>query len=290
MSGRNRSSARSKIVPWGWPLAPAKRHRRAVLLTSGAGTAVIGDEALPFHAPCLAWLPWKVGNTLKIKAGSVGYQMAVGDEILVDAIGNNSESVDLRYLADRSIIVSLEDEPEMVSDAEQVFDLIVRELHRPRNGSWTMMLAQVRTILVFLWRLSGVEELAIRSQGEPPRILQRFRQLVEMHFRDRWAIKNYAHAIDISHDRLHDICRRELGKTPLQLVHERTLHEAQLRLERSALSVDQVATSLGFTDVSHFSRFFKSKVGLPPATYRDKVVAKVKEGDLTSESSYADWP
>ncbi|GAB4355733.1 MAG: helix-turn-helix domain-containing protein [Gammaproteobacteria bacterium] len=274
----------------GIAFGPAQRHRRAVLLTSGKGLVATPDGDVPFLAPCLAWLPWQAGSSLKIKAGSTGFQMAVGDEVLVGAIGNDSESVNLRYLADRNIIAPLDEEPEIMADAEHAFDLVVRELHRPRNGAWTMVLAQVRTLLVFLWRLSGVEELAMRSQGEPSRILQRFRQLVEMHFRDRWPVKRYAAEINISHDRLHDICRRKLGKTPLQLIHERTLYEARLRLERSTLSVDQVASSLGFSDVSHFSRFFKSKVGLPPAAYREKVALSIATGDAVTEHSFADWP
>ena len=70
--------------------------------------------------------------------------------------------------------------------------LVVRELYRPRNGSWTMVQAQVRAVLVIVWRLSGVEEFAVKAQGEASRILQRFRQLVEMHFRDRWPVRAYA--------------------------------------------------------------------------------------------------
>ena len=90
--------------------------------------------------------------------------------------------------------------------------------------------------------------------------------------------------------RSHDLCRRELGKTPIQLVHERLLHEARLRLERSVLTVEQVAGSIGFRDVGHFSRFFKSKVGLPPAKYRETVARFVRDGGAVPASTYADWP
>ena len=263
---------------------------RCILLTSGAGLVEIGDEVLPLTAPCLGWIPWSAGHSLRIRAGAVGYQLAVGDEVLVDAIGNNPESANFRYLVDRRLIASLEGEPDIAGDAEAAFDLIVRELHRPRNGSWTMMQAQVRAILVFLWRLSGIEAIAVRSHGEPSRILQRFRQLLEMHFQDRWPVGAYADAIGVSHDRLHDICRRELGKPPLQLIHERLLYEARLRLERSTLTVEQVSASLGFRDVGHFSRFFKAKADLPPGAYRARIARMQKSGAQSPDSTYADWP
>ena len=267
-----------------------EKHWRSILLTFGAGAIETGDEIISFRAPCLAWVPWRPGRSLRIKAGGVGYLFSVGEEVLADAIGSNPESIDLRFLVDRRVVATPEDEPQIIADAEHAFDLIVRELHRPRSGSWNMVLAQVRAVLVFLWRLSGVEEVAIRTQGEHSRILQRFRQLLEMHFRERWSVGDYAEALRISHDRLHDICRRQLGKTPIRLIHERVVHEARLRLERSVLTVEQVANSIGFRDVGHFSRFFKSKVGLPPAKYRETVAHPVRDGVEVAASTYADWP
>lgn len=270
--------------------ASGENHWRGILLTDGAGTIETGDEIIPIAAPCLAWIPWRPGRSLRINAGSVGYHISLGEEALAGVIGNNPESIDLRLLIDRRIIATIEAEPEMVGDAEHAFDLIVRELHRPRHGSRNMVQAQVRTILILLWRQSGIEEVAMRTKGEASRILQRFRQLLEMNFRDRWTVGAYAQALQISHDRLHDICRRELGKTPIQLIHERVIHEARMRLERSVLTVDQVAGSIGFRDVGQFSRFFKSKVGLPPAAYRKASTNVMDSGVDISETSYADWP
>jgi len=268
----------------------SQKHWRCILLTTGTGAIETGDEIVALEAPCLAWVPWRPGRSLRIRAGGVGAYFSVSEEVLVDAIGSNPESVDLRLLVERRVVASMADEREMIGDAEHALDLIIRELHRPRSGSWNMVLAQVRSILVLLWRLSGIEEVAILSQGEPSRLLQRFRQLLEINFRERWPVGDYAAALQISHDRLHDICRRELDKTPRQLIQERVIYEAKLRLERSAMTVEQVAGSIGFRDVGHFSRFFKSKVGLPPASYRDSIAASARSGGTAPQSTYADWP
>jgi AraC-like DNA-binding protein len=259
-------------------------------LTSGEGVIIDADETYQLNAPSLAWIPWDDQQVFRIKAGCVGYQFAIGDQVLANAIGHNPESADLRHLMDRRLVAPLIEAPETVSDAEYAFDLIVRETHRPRTGSWTMVQAQVRAILVLLWRMSGGEDMALQSKGPSLRILQHFRQLVEAHFRSRWTIKDYANSIGISTDRLHDICRRELDRTPLQLVHERVIHEARLRLERSSQTVDQVAGSLGFQDVGHFSRFFKSKVAQPPGAYRDHAIQSATEGNAVQPSSFSDWP
>jgi AraC family transcriptional regulator, transcriptional activator of pobA len=275
-----------------------EQHWRAVLLLNGdailetnpGSDTETESESIPLSAPCLAWVPWRPGRSLRILAGGVGFHFSISEEALVGAIGNNPESVDLRLLVDRRVIALIDQESGMIGDVQHAFDLIVRELQRPRNGSWNLVLAQVRSVLVFLWRLSGIEEVALQTRGQSSRILQRFRQLLEMNFQARWAVGDYADALSISHDRLHDICRRNLDKTPRQLIHDRTLHEARLRLERSTLTVEQVALSVGFRDVGHFSRFFKSKVGMPPGKYRDSTSRTAGDYSKIPASTYADWP
>lgn len=269
--------------PEGW-------HWRGILLTSGSGAILAGDDVMALRAPSLVWVPWSEGTALQVKAGGVGYLFAIGNEVLANAIGHNPESSDLRLLADRRVVAPLDESPEAVTDAEHAFDLIVRETHRPRSGSWTMVEAQVRSVLVLLWRMSAAAEEAGRARGRPSRILQHFRQLVEVHFRDRWPVNRYAGAMGVSPDRLHDICRRELGKSPIELVHERAIHEARLRLDRSTQTVEQVAGALGFRDVGHFSRFFKSRVGLPPAAYRGRSAKPAPGGAEIPVSNYSDWP
>jgi len=269
---------------------PGERYWRSILLTSGEGAILHKGQSSSLTAPSLAWIPWGDDHVFKIKAGCVGYQFVIGDQVLANAIGHNPESADLRYLMDRRVVAPLHETPETVRDAGNAFDLIVRETHNPRSGSWTMVQAQVRAILVFLWRMSGPEDLTMQTQGPSLRVLQHFRQLLETHFRDRWPIQSYADTIGISADRLNDICRRELGRAPLQLVHERVIHEARLRLERSSQTVEQVAGSLGFRDVGHFSRFFKSKVALPPGAYRDRAARSKTDGAELQQSNYSDWP
>lgn len=269
--------------------APEQTHWRSVLLTSGEGAIMQKGEPRTVKAPCLAWFPSQEGRAFRIKAGGVGYHLAIGDQVLANAIGHNPESSDLRYFLDGSVMVSLDDAAETVADARHAFDVIVREIRHPKTGAWTLLQAQVRTLLVLLWRTSGGGVAPAPAHGQTSRLLLTFRQLLEAHFRNRWTVRAYAEALGISTDRLHDICTRELGRTPQHLVQERTIYEARLRLERSAQTVDQVAGALGFPDVGHFSRFFKAKVGLPPGAYRDRAAQAAADG-RAEDVNYSDWP
>ena len=60
-------------------------------------------------------------------------------------------------------------------------------------------------------------------------------------------------------------------------VKERRLEEAGALLERGEFNVSDVATILGFSDLSAFNKAFKRKFGVAPSAYSSKVgVLRVK--------------
>ena len=94
----------------------------------------------------------------------------------------------------------------------------------------------------------------------------------------------------MSPDRLHDTCLRAIGRPPLRLIHERTAYEAQILLQRSTRTVDQIAGHLGFRSSGQFNKFFKMQTGIPPGEYRRSLRRNSGADRNQSFGSYADWP
>jgi AraC-like DNA-binding protein len=61
----------------------------------------------------------------------------------------------------------------------------------------------------------------------------------------------------------------EIGFTPSAFILERRLERAAERLGQGEDCVTDVAFSLGFNDLSHFSRAFRRRLGVSPRAYRD---------------------
>ena len=119
----------------------------------------------------------------------------------------------------------------------------------------------------------------------------RFRQMVEERFREHWPVAQYARTLGVTPDRLHAVCRHVLGRSPRTLLNQRLLHEALVRLERSAITVKQLAHSLGFRDAAYFNRFFARLMGTPPARYRRDKMRRGAAGRPPQVSpTFADWP
>jgi AraC family transcriptional regulator, transcriptional activator of pobA len=261
-----------------------------ILLDSGQAVITRDDGATTVSGPALLWLPWERSQRIRAKAGTVGGRLVMGETALANAIGVKPEAADLRVLAARHIHLSFEGRPALHRDIIGCFDLILREAAGNAPGSATVIEAQVRVMLVMLWRYAARPDDLRQAGASTSLILQQFRHILETHFRDRWTVTRYADALNVSADRLHDICQRTLGKPPLQLIHERLVFEAQVLLERSSMTLEQIAEFLAFRSAAQFSSFFKTLRGIPPGTWRRQ--ARMAD-DTTVDRvmrSYADWP
>lgn len=118
----------------------------------------------------------------------------------------------------------------------------------------------------------------IRSSQRPPlpeggnernrQLLGRFMALVEKHYREHLTVDRFAHQLGISSTSLNTLCRELAGLTALQIVHQRLLLEAKRNLIYTRVTVYQLSDSLGFSDPTYFSRFFRRLSGQSPNAFR----------------------
>ena len=59
-----------------------------------------------------------------------------------------------------------------------------------------------------------------------------------------------------------------MGKTTTELIGSRIVQEAKILLKQTDWNISEIAYSLGFEEVAHFSNFFKKQTAVPPLTFR----------------------
>ena len=129
-----------------------------------------------------------------------------------------------------------------------------RETHDPGPGATAMTPLYLGLLLIHLWRSCGMSrEFEALDVAAPT--AQRFRQLVELHYRDNLGVNDFARLLGVTRSHLHFACVRSLGRPPQQIVHERLIAEARLQLRESAQPIEQVGYSLGLRDPAYFNRF-----------------------------------
>lgn len=258
-------------------------------LITGVATVSIGGRRIAMKSGSVTYISVSDSFTVSMSAGSTACLLGVSPELLIELLGADAESVLLREFSERSFHLK-EPDAGYLEELHPLSQGLMNEVNDPQRGSRMAVAAYFRLVLMGLWRIAGGREAVDSGLGDITKLLQRFRHLVEMHYRERWGVRQYAESLQISHDRLHAICTRTLSKTPLQLIQERVIFEAKLRLERSGRSIQQLAHDLGFTDATTFSHYFKRYVGTTPAAFRKISKKPQAEQQKTLSFGYADWP
>ncbi len=170
----------------------------------------------------------------------------------------------------------------------QILDQIQDEYGSHRPARARVLLSLIRLIGLWIERYgraspgAGTPE-TYRSRAE--RRVRSFLVLVEQNFLEAWVATDYAEAIGISKSQLTRDCRAVLEKSPLQVIHDRIIKEANRKLAYTPWPIAEISDQLGFSDLGYFSRFYRQKTGETPTDYRARIRSRMSahvSGDPTS--------
>lgn len=110
-------------------------------------------------------------------------------------------------------------------------------------------------------------------------ILHRFETLLSEYFESDKPkklgvpiVSYFAEQLHLSANYFGDLIKRETGKTAQEMIQLHTLERAKNMLLLRTLSISEIAYALGFEYPNHFTRLFKSKVGLTPTAYMRQAI------------------
>ncbi len=272
-----------------WSTASLDRRprRHAFFVVHGRASFEGRDGAdIDLKAPFVLWLPASSLGEFRLEAGGEGVALSILEDFVWRTVGDSGVAMHLRPLLDRIAIATADRIASHLDELETSFSALVRESRDRPPGASVMMGLHLGIVLLRLWRASGLDALS-GARGAGANTVQRFRQLIELHYREGLGIDEFASLLGVTRSHLHDACARGAGATPLGLVHDRLIEEACQRLEQTELSIEQIGYSLGFRDPGYFSRFFRRLRGVAPGAYR-KTAARRRSADEVA--SFAAWP
>ena len=83
--------------------------------------------------------------------------------------------------------------------------------------------------------------------------------------------KDYADRLQVHVNHLNKVLKDLTGKTTTEIISGRITQEAKALLKQTNWNVSEIAFSLGFEEVAHFSNFFKKQTATSPLSFRDKL-------------------
>ncbi|AUD01941.1 helix-turn-helix domain-containing protein [Spirosoma pollinicola] len=80
--------------------------------------------------------------------------------------------------------------------------------------------------------------------------------------------KDYANRLSVHVNHLNKVLKENTGKTTTDIISSRIVQEAKILLKQTDWNVSEIAYSLGFEEVAHFSNFFRKQTSLSPVAFR----------------------
>ena len=252
--------------PSEWTIRP---HAHADLnhiihIVEGGGAMRVEDAALTFDAPCLLLVPAGMVHGFSWTSESKGSVITISTKYL-----GRLEEADAALAGLFAAAVAIPLDPSEAAPFETNAGRLGTELGWASPGHRAAAEAAILDLLVNTLRALGVQNGLNRSApSRQAELVARFRERVEARFRLREPVAVYATALNTSMTRLRSACAVIARQSPMQILDQRALVEAQRALLYTNLSIAEIAESLGMLDAAYFSRFFSRHTGIPPRAYR----------------------
>lgn len=272
---------RSELTDCEWTFRDTRY--RGIVLLSGRGRVRVEGADLSFLAPCLIWMPASDQARLFVEAGTRGMALALTEVGLARSIALGTDAAQIRAALARPTIASKLD-PSQSRRLSHTLEAIAEETKHDWPAVQDCVRHHLAIFLIATWRLS--RPFRHESPYLPAVIVHRFLHLVELRLRERWTIAQYAAEIGVTPDQLKAALRRATGRSPLTLIHERLMREAEALLGDSRLQIREIAEDLGFSDAAYFSRFYKRHSGGSPKRQRRALASH----EIFRGESFAAWP
>ncbi|MES1220192.1 MAG: helix-turn-helix transcriptional regulator [Bacteroidota bacterium] len=118
-----------------------------------------------------------------------------------------------------------------------------------------------RILLIYFGRI--IKENTFPSiQSRETKLVNSYLEMVERNFRTKKLVADYAEKLMVHPNYLNGIVKKNTGYPAGYHIRERVVFEAKRMSRYFDVGMKEIAFSLGFSDIGHFSKFFKSVCGI----------------------------
>jgi AraC family transcriptional activator of pobA len=102
------------------------------------------------------------------------------------------------------------------------------------------------------------------------KLVNKFYAKLDDQFRIKKQVSDYANELFVSPSYLTDVVKKVTGHSASYHIQQRTVQEAKRLIMYNDVTLKMVAYSLGFEDISHFSKYFKKAAGMNFTDFRKR--------------------
>ena len=241
-------------------------YGQVIFVRSGRGVMNLEGSSVPFEGPCALLLPTECVHGLDYEVDVDRWVVTIEVAYLTQINARLREFIAL-WSSPRMIPFSYSNEAGM--EFYSLINSLKQEVESDAVGNVVGTEALLTTLLLMLVRETRLDQAGNENATRNDfRQAERFRKLIEEHYRENLPLQEYASMMAISLVQLRAACASAAERSPTKMIHARIIAEAKRNLIFGDMSVEQIAFWLGFADAAYFTRFFRREVGQAPSQFR----------------------
>ena len=246
-----------------------------ILTKDGCGTYYLDDNKFPYNARTFYFTNPGHLKSYELQQAKEAFIITLTEKFL-------RENVHLEIYGEFPFLLAEIVPPKKLSENEFAeFDILYKQIlneFRKDSEYKYKILGNLFSVLLLkikekFW--SGYNP--IEEGNRTSEIVKSFRQLLELKFREilesgqtggKLQVLDFAESLHMHPNYLNSVIKNKTGRTVNDWISKRTLSVAKSLLLSSSVSSKEIAYKLGFSEPTHFSRFFKTHTHLSPGAFR----------------------
>jgi AraC family transcriptional activator of pobA len=261
-----------KLKARGWRIQPHTHphYSQILLVRAGGGTVTMEGRASEFCAQAVLVVPALLVHGFDYDQRTDGWVITVANSYLRDI---EARAPELAAVFSTGRCIQYPEADQTFAEVERSVAKLEAEQCRSFVGRDIATEGLLIDVLVnVVRRMQDSDFQPTLGNGSAHEKYRRFLSLIEKHYRHNWSLEQFAQELGTTVTRLRGICREVSGESPIRLLNNRVMIEAQRSLIYTQMSVSEIAYRLGFEDPSYFSRFFRARCGETPSQYKARLL------------------
>lgn len=237
---------------------PHKHHNyfELIFLTKGSGNHQIDLQNFEIHAPILFVVRKDQVHHWNLQSEPEGFVVIIKNSFIQKSMDQALKLLFTKLSKTNCIQV-----PKSFS-LTPIFDLMCYE--NKSNNNFTIQEGLLKALFAKIAELEPKRQSQLRTSG----LFSAFQEVLSSNEPRRNSVAYYAEKLHTTPQNLNAACQKAANQSAGDVLKEFLLIEAKRLLIYTAKSSAEIAYELGFSDPSHFIKYFKKSCNLTPQQFR----------------------
>lgn len=254
-----------------WVIKPHRHGNlfQVLCIFEGEADVQLDDKRHCVAGGCLVIIPVGVVHSFTFEPDSQGVVITLSVDNLAAILGQH-DAERLRPLLEHASVIDMNSKRDPREQLEKYISLMRQEFFTAHDMKLSALLLLINLLFINVKRLLDEQALAARSVPHHLKTADKFKRLIDIHFKDQWQVNRYADELNVSTSTLNRMCQTCFGSSAKSIILTRVIVEAKRRLTYTQQPLDQIAYFLGYKDPAYFSRLFRKSENISPSEYRKR--------------------